>query len=65
MQAHLADVLEEFDSPLAVSIDDTGCSPADVCARADQEEEDEEEGLEVEQRGLVSACQCDDARDSP
>ena len=42
------------DSPVFIPIHVTRHDVMDVCARADEEENNEEEGLEVEERGLGS-----------
>lgn len=42
---------------LLVAIDDAGEDVVRVCCGADCKEDDEEQGLEVEERGLRS-CQC-------
>ena len=40
------------DSPVLVPVHIAGHDVVNVCACADEEEDDEEEGLEVEERGL-------------
>ena len=42
-------------SPFSVSVDEAWCSATDVCTGTYKEEEDEEEGLEVEQGRLEPA----------
>lgn len=39
---------------MLVSVDNPGCYCSDIGAGADDEQDDEEEGLEVEERGLQS-----------
>lgn len=38
--------------PVLIPVHDTRSEVVDVCARADEQQEDEEEGLEVEEGGL-------------
>ena len=40
------------DIPIFIPINDTGKDSVRVCARADQKQDDQEQGLEVEERGL-------------
>lgn len=44
------DTLGEMDIPVLVSVDETRRNRAHVRARADHEQDDEEEGLKIEER---------------
>jgi hypothetical protein len=44
--------------PLLVTVDEPRGNSADICAGTDEEEDDEQEGLEVEECGLSWGFQC-------
>jgi hypothetical protein len=43
---------EKKDAPLLIAVYESRCNCADVRASTDQEENDEQQGLEIEERGL-------------
>lgn len=55
MQLRISGGIGDARVPILVAVHDSGREVVDVCARANQEEEDEEEGSEVEEGGLA-AC---------
>lgn len=50
MQPHIAVAWGYL--PILISVEDAGRKVVDVCARADEQQDDEEEGLEVEEGRL-------------
>jgi len=44
--------IKSTDVPLLVAIDEPWCDRADVCTGADEQKDDEQQGLEIEKRRL-------------